>query len=138
MSRNIVRWKEDQVAVSSQNRTVKLFELVFYLMDKGYSKTQIMDAGTEICEILSDIDLPEVFLNTQQLIIAYELKQVLHIIDIEVDSVEAIDITDGTSEYEDVIETKQEEVIDMDLAELDLQLEDDHSFLDSLKESTDE
>ena len=97
-----------------------------------------MEAGTEICEILSDKKLPENLLNTQQLIIAYELKHTLSVLDKEIEHVDGIVFEADEPKYEDVIETKEEEIIDMDLSELDLQLEDDHSFLDSLKESADE
>jgi len=138
LSENIVKWGDDQSSISSLNRTVKLFELVFYLKDIGYNKTQIMEAGTEICEILSDKKLPENLLNTQQLIIAYELKHTLSVLDKEIEHVDGIVFEADEPKYEDVIETKEEEIIDMDLSELDLQLEDDHSFLDSLKESADE
>jgi hypothetical protein len=136
--KHLTEWDSGQKTMTSSDRMYNLFDLVFYLIEKGFDKSEIMENGTSICEYLSDSNLPEIMNNAQQLIIAYELK---HVADIATREIELSDTSESEineeKTYNDVIESTEEE-IDMDMSELDLKIEEDMSYLDSIKEGTDE
>jgi len=138
MSSTIVKtfteWCQDQGTIDSSNKIFKLVDLISLLKRKGYSESAIMDFGPEICQKLSDSSLPEALRNCQELTVAYEVKNVIDMLSKEVETVERT-VEPEKTVVDEIIETDEELSIDMDIAELELEIETDTSYLDSIKET---
>jgi hypothetical protein len=130
-------WLEYQKDFNSLNRFEGLIGLVGLLKSKGYENSYILEHGVDICQKLSDSSLPEVLRNCQEIIIACELKNVIELVTREVETQEET-IELKPKEEVEIIETAPEDQIDIDLSELNLQIETDTSFLDSLRIDEDE
>lgn len=129
-------WYEKQKYIDSSNRLERLIDIVSLLKSKGYDDDRIMHFGPEICQELTDKTLPEAFHNCQELIIAYELKKIIGLVNRAVEPEQ--DVIGEEKEPIEIIETEKEKQIDINLKDLNLQIESDTSFLDSLRVKDDE
>lgn len=127
-------WCQKNETIDSSNKIFKLVDLILLLKNKGYSESVIMDFGPEICQKMADSSLPEALRNCQELILAYEVKGVIDMLPKEVQAVKTAQEFEKTAEIE-VIETDENLSIDMDISELELEIETDSSYLDSIKET---
>lgn len=143
INKDFQQWYEKHGTVNTDNKAIKLVDLVVFLKNKGYSEESIYKFGPEICKKLSNSKSSETIMNCHQLILAYEFKEILNII---YKDVQYNEIQYGSSEDEEVKEKEEIEIIetdpkmsiDMDVKDLNLQIETDTSFLDSLKVNKDE
>ena len=132
----------DNKGINCIPRYTFLFNMLHDLIYNGYTEDQIKEEGVQICHLLSRDDLSEDLKSVQELTIAYEIKSILKII--KKDSINRVTVdiekpveSEEKEKYE-TIETDPDLIIDMDVSELNLQIEEDTSFLDSLRESKDE
>lgn len=129
-------WLEENSPIDSSNQFVKIINLIGFLKDKGYAKKTALNYGLIICESLSDKELLESILNCQQLIVAHEIKLAIDIVYRDVAIEECSDsneITESKDYENNIIETEEHLSINMSVADLNLQIEEDTSFLDSIR-----